>query len=179
MNNVMVDVETYGTAPGCVIRSIGAVVFDPIAGGMGDEFYFNIDEATCTGVGLIKDEDSVKWWAAQSPKAQEIFCSDPFPLKDVLQAFVKWFQKSQGIFVWSQGANFDEPIIQAALRACDIKAPWKFYDVRDTRTAYEMARFNVFNIRRTGVHHNALDDARHQARCVQLAYAQLYGGRKA
>lgn len=29
--SVMLDLETWGTRPGCDIRSIGAVVFDPVS----------------------------------------------------------------------------------------------------------------------------------------------------
>lgn len=33
--NLMIDLETWGTEPGCDIRSIGAVVFDPLTGKIG------------------------------------------------------------------------------------------------------------------------------------------------
>lgn len=33
--SVMLDLETWGTEPGCDIRSIGACVFDPLTGGVG------------------------------------------------------------------------------------------------------------------------------------------------
>lgn len=42
MNNVMLDLETFGTQPGSVIRSIGAVVFDPFSDKLGKEFYVNM-----------------------------------------------------------------------------------------------------------------------------------------
>lgn len=32
MIHIMLDLETWGTRPGCDIRSIGACVFDPVAG---------------------------------------------------------------------------------------------------------------------------------------------------
>jgi len=177
--NCSLDLETWGIAPGCAIRSIGAVMFDPISGEIGNDFYFNIDDDSCIKAGLVKDEYTVKWWNKQSVAARDSLLVNQLPIEEVLLGFVRWFRKSKGIFVWSQGANFDEPIIQAAFRACDIEAPWRFWDVRDTRTAYEVARFNQFGVRRTGIYHNALDDARHQARCVQLAYANLYNGRRA
>lgn len=42
MLHVMIDLETWGTKPGCDIRSIGAVVFDPLTGMLGNdpESYF-------------------------------------------------------------------------------------------------------------------------------------------
>ena len=39
--DVMVDLETWGTKPGCAIISIGAVSFGP--DGLGEEFYTALD----------------------------------------------------------------------------------------------------------------------------------------
>lgn len=80
------------------------------------------------------------------------------------------------MFVWSQGANFDEVLLSCAMRAVKVVPPWKFSDARDTRTAYDIAGFNSYAVKRAGTYHNALDDAKHQARCVQGAYAKI--GRK-
>jgi hypothetical protein len=175
MQNVMLDLETWGTRPGCAIRSVGAVMFDPHTTNIGDEFYANVDDASCLDLGLIKDESTVKWWAAQSQQAQDSLKEDPLPLDEVIKRFRTWVIRSRGVFVWSQGANFDEPIIQAAFTVTRMQAPWKFWDVRDTRTAYDMSGFDPRTVRRAGTYHNAVDDARHQAICVQRAYAKNNG----
>ena len=61
--------------------------------------------------------------------------------------------------------------------ALDVEAPWKYWDVRDTRTIYELARFDLRSLKRSnGVHHNALDDAKHQVIGVQQSYSRLYNG---
>ena len=177
MNNCMVDVETWGVRPGCAIRSIGAVIFDPIAGGVGAEFYANVDFHSCALAGLVVEPDTEAWWKGQSQAAQDALTINPVPLRDVLENFVKWFSRNQGIFIWSHGANFDEPIIQAAMHAVGVKAPWRYSDVRDTRTVYELARFDLRSLKRSnGTHHNALDDAKHQVIGVQQSYSRLYNG---
>lgn len=176
MNDVMVDLETFGTTPGSVIRSIGAVVFDPYSDDMGTEFYVNIQDESCVSAGLTKDQSTIDWWKRQSPKAIQSLLKDPVSLTEALVNFNAWFYKSKGMFVWSQGGNFDESLLAAALRAVDMVQPWKFWDSRCTRTAYSMAGFNTKVIKRAGTYHNALDDAKHQARCVQGAYAKI--GRK-
>lgn len=38
--HIMLDLETWGTEPGCDIRSIGACVFDPVAGTIGGDIPF-------------------------------------------------------------------------------------------------------------------------------------------
>lgn len=168
--NVMLDLETWGTAPGCAIRSVGAVLFDPHSDEMGAEFYANVLDESCVSAGLVKDESTVAWWGRQSQKAQDSLKKDQEPIADVVAMFHHWFRLNRAIFVWSQGGNFDEPLWSAACRSIGVKVPWKFWDARCTRTAYDMGGFNPFTIKRQGTYHNALDDARHQARCVQAAY---------
>lgn len=176
MNNVMLDLETWGTRPGSSLRSIGAVVFDPHTDEIGpNEFYANIMDDSCKQAGLTKDDQTVEWWSRQSQKAQDSLVESPLTLTEVASSFNQWFRKQHGIFVWGQGANFDPVLWECAMRAVQMPIPWKFYDVRDTRTVYDVAQFDSRSVRRTGTYHNALDDARHQAVCVQRAYAKING----
>lgn len=175
MNNVMLDLETFGTAPGSAIRSVGAVVFDPNTSALGPEFYMNVDDASCTVAGLTKDASTVAWWAKQSKAAQDSLLVEQKPIADVLAAFAAWFSKNRGIFIWSQGSNFDEVLLGCAYRKLNMRQPWKFHEARDTRTAYDISGFNSYNVKRVGTYHNALDDAKHQAKCVQMSYAKVAG----
>jgi hypothetical protein len=154
--NVMLDLETWGTAPGSALRSIGACEFDPHTDQIGEKFYANIADESCVEVGLIKDASTVAWWGRQTKQAQDSLLV--------------------GVFVWSQGANFDQPLWEAAVRPLGMRTPWKFTDSRCTRTAYDMGGFNPYVMKRAGTHHNALDDAIHQAKCVQGAYRKRNGG---
>lgn len=171
----MLDLETFGTAVGSAIRSVGAVVFDPHSSKMGAEFYMNVDDASCTAAGLTKDAGTVAWWAKQSKTARDSLLKDQYPIERVLEQFSSWFRTNRGIFVWSQGSNFDEPLLSHAYRAVKQRSPWKFSDARDTRTAYDISGFNSYAVKREGTYHNALDDAKHQAKCVQMSYAKVAG----
>ena len=71
MTHIMVDLETWGTTPGSDIRSIGAVVFDPVAGTLGNEFYVNVVGGE--KVGLTRDPETEEWWADQSEEARGAF----------------------------------------------------------------------------------------------------------
>lgn len=171
----MLDLETFGTAPGSVIRSVGAVLFDPNSDRTGAEFYLNIEHDSCLKRGLTVDAATEAWWRRQSRAAQDALLVDPKPLPEVVDEFAAWFRKSGGVFLWSQGANFDEVLWGYAIRSVGYKPPWKFSDARDTRTAYDLAGLNTYSIQRKGTYHNALDDAKHQARCVQMSYARVAG----
>lgn len=172
--HVMMDLETWGTRSGSALRSVGAVVFDPKETGVDAEtFYANIDRQSCSDMGLTEDASTVAWWDRQSAEAEATLAVDQRPLREVVRDFNRWFRATGCAHVWSHGASFDVVLWEWACLACDEKEPWKFWDVRDTRTLYHLAGVDLKSVPRDGVHHNALDDAVHQARCVQLAYQTL------
>lgn len=173
--DVMCDLETYGTSPGSIIRSIGAVTFDPWREDAREEtFYANICHASCEAAGLTSDQSTVDWWANQSAQAKaHLEAPEPRPLADVVSDFHRWFRRNAGRYCWAQGSNFDPVLWEAAARAVRVGVPWKYYHVRDTRTAYDLARLDPRTITRAGTHHSALDDARHQVRCVREAHRRL------
>lgn len=173
MNSLMLDLETFGTIPGSVIRSIGAVAFDTHSDQLGVEFYANIEHESCLGFGLTVDAKTEAWWADQGPEAQAALLIDPKPLRQVVIAFDIWFAAFGQPLVWSQGANFDEPLWAAAIRSVGMTPPWKFWNARDTRTAYDMAELDYKAIKHSGTAHNALDDAKHQVQLVQMAYTKI------
>lgn len=172
--NVMKDLETWGTRPGSALRSIGAVTFDPFDPEAGGEtFYRNIDDESQLAAGLVKSESTIKWWQNVPVAAQKVLTKDQRPLQEVVDEFHAWFNKHKGLWIWSQGANFDTVLWECAAMAVGRSVPWRFSNVRDTRTAYEMGRLEVYKMARKGTHHNALDDAKHQVVCVQAAYRRI------
>jgi len=179
--HVMLDLETWGTAAGSAIRSIGAVVFCPETGKLGNEFYTNVSDESCLALGMVKDSGTVKFWAEpKNAKANAQLAIDPLPIEEAVRRFSQFYITAGGDFVWSQGGNFDEPLLGYAYRLLGLGAPWKFWASRDTRTAYHYGkrtgRFNEFAIKRAGTYHNALDDAKHQAMCVHKATVAIIRG---
>ena len=168
MTHVMLDMETLGVRPGSVIRSIGAVVFNPKTGELGDEFYANVTQASCEKVGLTCDASTLIWWEQQSDAAKAALEVDQRPLMDVLFDFHNWWASAKGEFIWSHGASFDEVLLGCAYRANKVEPPWKFWNVRCCRTVLALGNRTVGKDR-TGTHHNALDDAKSQAKAVAAA----------
>jgi hypothetical protein len=173
MQDVMLDLETFGTSPGCVIRSIGAVVFDPKTGQLGPEFYANVDRNSCEFLGMTVDASTEAWWKRQSLAAQAALLKDPVPLHDALRSFSVWWSTYGGERVWSHGANFDQPIMEAAYPLVGMQAPWSFWNSRCTRTLFDIAGVDTRKMSAGEVKHNALDDARIQARAVHLCFQRL------
>lgn len=171
--DVMIDLETWGTKPGCAIRSIGAVLFNPYGEGIDAEFYRNVSRASCDEWGLTVDPQTEMWWANQSKAAREALDHDQASLVDAVKDFEAWYKSFETMRVWAHGSVFDVPIWETACLAVGGRqAPWGFRDVRDTRTIFDVAGIN-YTAMRSGVDHHALDDARSQARAVQRAFRKI------
>ena len=185
MSDICHDLETFGKAPGCVIRSLGAVAFDrrdstiePATGGYLGYFYAVIDRASCEAVGLIVDPGTEAWWnEPEQALANAALLAEPGqPLPEVLDDFDEWYRlwapvADKADCLWSNGPSFDEAILAAAYAACGREPPWRYNAGRDCRTIYDLAGVKLTHT--SGVHHHALDDAREQALLIQRAYRKL------
>jgi hypothetical protein len=166
MSHVMIDLETLGTVADAAIASVGAVLFDPKTDWIGDHLHVHIDLDSCVFHGLHIDPATVIWWLGQSDEARKTLIAGQVraaPLPEALSAIARFIPPDST--VWCNGASFDFPILASAYRAIKKPAPWKFWREMDLRT---LKGINPgMKLAREGVHHNALDDARHQARLVQ------------
>jgi exodeoxyribonuclease VIII len=165
MNNVMLDLETLDTKPTAVILSIGAVFFDK--SGLGKEFYRTITLDSCLAAGLTISGSTFEWWMGQKGEARKALFDNPSPLLDVLVYFGDWLHKnaeSEDVKVWGNGADFDNAILQHAYNRVwpTSSTPWKFWNNRCYRTVCGLHGRGPR--KQEGVHHNALDDAKSQAK---------------
>lgn len=167
MRDLMIDIETLGTAPGSVILSIGAVAFDAETGEFGGEFYVEIDPQDAARVGLTIDVSTVKWWTEQSAEAQKAAFGGHTGLNAALlslSAFVEFQQPSR---VWAKPPSFDIVLLESAYRAAQLTIPWSYKTPRDCRTLFDLTGAVQPDV---GTAHNALDDAKSQALGVVAAY---------
>ncbi|EPH5727949.1 3'-5' exoribonuclease domain-containing protein, partial [Escherichia coli] len=175
--HLMIDLETMGKNPDAPIISIGAIFFDPQTGDMGPEFSKTIDLETAGGV---IDRDTIKWWLKQSREAQSAIMADEIPLDDALLQLREFIDENSGEFfvhVWGNGANFDNTILRRSYERQGIPCPWRYYNDRDVRTIVELGKAIDFDARTAipfeGERHNALDDARYQAKYVSAIWQKL------
>lgn len=175
----MLDLETLGTEPGCVILQIGGVAFD-LKGGTGlHHFYTNVSIQSCLNAGLHVKGSTVEFWLTQDEDARKgLLEPKPILLAYALGDFCRWFVDTGCRYVWGHGATFDPPIFaEAWSRALPGGLPWEFRDVRDTRTIYDVAgQLGWEPPRRTELKHIAVEDALYQVRCVQSAFLYLRKG---
>ncbi|EJT8585776.1 3'-5' exoribonuclease, partial [Escherichia coli] len=175
--HLMIDLETMGKNPDAPIISIGAIFFDPQTGEMGPEFSKTIDLETAGGV---IDRDTIKWWLKQSREAQSAILTDEIPLDDALLQLREFIDENSGEFfvqVWGNGTSFDNVILRRSYERQGIPCPWRYHNDRDVRTIVELGKTIDFDARTVipfeGVRHNALDDARHQAKYVSAIWQKL------
>ncbi|MGI1993285.1 3'-5' exoribonuclease domain-containing protein [Escherichia coli] len=175
--HLMIDLETMGKNPDAPIISIGAIFFDPQTGDVGPEFSKTIDLETAGGV---IDRDTIKWWLKQSREAQSAIMTDEIPLDDALLQLREFIDENSGEFfvqVWGNGANFDNTILRRSYERQGITCPWRYYNDRDVRTIVELGKAIDFDARTAipfeGERHNALDDARYQAKYVSAIWQKL------
>jgi hypothetical protein len=164
----MCDLETLGRRPGCTILSIGAVKFSISNAALGGTFYVNIDPKTCAAAGLVNDPETVAWWKKQSQQAKDSLLTNRVPLRTALEQFTAWLEDCGPLKerkVWGNGPSFDNAILGHAYMVCGMPQPWPFWGDRCFRTIKGMYS-TVPMVTRPGVHHNALDDAVHQAQHI-------------
>ncbi len=160
--HIMLDLETMGKSPDAAIVAIGAVAFDPEARRLGDTFYVTVDLESAVRHGGRIEPDAVMWWLRQSDEARAALHLDPQPIEAALLDFSRWVEK-QGMYaeVWGNGSDFDNVILGTAYDRAEIPRPWHHRQNNCYRTLKK--RSGIRPPAREGVHHNALDDATHQA----------------
>lgn len=175
--NVMIDLETLGTSPGCALLSIGAVVFSP--GGLGEEFYQEIDYRRLYGLNV--DPATLMWWHNQPPILRDrLFTPNrskkllPDALVDLSAWLAEVTEDPTDIGIWGNGADFDNAILQVAYAHTGLNPAWKFWQNRCYRTLKNLAP--QIELERIGEHHNALDDAKSQAVHAITLLKHLVGG---
>ena len=164
---VMVDIETLGLEPGSAILSIGAVKFD--SAGQTDEFYREIDVRTCEEAGLIIDIETLDWHIIECSTFSGRTLTDGVKLATALKDFYVWAEDADEY--WANSPKFDATMLEAAGEPFGVSMPWEYYELRDVRTIKTFP--GVEEPEFDGTEHNALDDAKHQARIVSEALQSL------
>lgn len=182
MEHLMVDLETWGTDVGCMIRSIGAIPFDlwgkhatsKERGALEDRpfFYANIADDSGFALGLVKEPKTEKWWSDQNPSAQALLKQNQRHIYDVLSHFARFYEQHGVKYIWSRGNQFDISILLHAFKVCGLVAPWTTYhrSVMDTRPIYLV--MGEPQVEYDGIPHYALDDSEREILKLQKAVSQ-------
>lgn len=163
---VMIDIETLGE----VILSIGAVVVRD--GGLAEEFHQKIDPTSCERLGLTCDAKTALWWMAQPDDARKLAVDRTGEeelrngiarLNHFIHQARTYFTPRASLRVWCKGASYDFPRLEKSFELCGQSPDWKYWEQNCYRTLKNCLP-HIAAPEREGVAHDALDDAKHQAR---------------
>lgn len=189
--HISIDIETLGNTSYAPITQIGAVAFRD--GEIEGEFEAAIqpkwyDNAAVKPLFKI-DADTMMWWMSQSRDAQLAAFSGTTDLFTALLGFRTWCwdcKADSKVRIWAKPPQFDCTIIRNGYKALQVLDPnfdgqpgWSHWEERCLRTLIEVFP-RIKRMERQGTHHNALDDARHQARQIMAGLQlkkELYGNR--
>lgn len=171
--DVMVDLETLGTSPGCIILSIGATTFDERF-----QFYEKISLQDSDRQGFMEDPETMAWWSKQEPIVYAEATNGEKTVQEVLGEFSDWYKRlpATNVFIWGNGADFDLPILREYYTTMKMKAPWKPFNGRCYRTLKNLYPKITVTRAAAAVKHNALMDAIFQAQHACAILSQHFHG---
>ena len=165
----MIDLETLHTRPHAVILVLAGIKFNRYKQTFStfeeipkeDIFYRKIKVRSCLKIGMEIDPKTLSWWKKQKLEIRnEAFGAPRDKIEDVLSLFSKWVQKTTDpnyVKIWGHGAGFDCSILKEAYIRCELKAPWNFWNERDTRTLYDIANIKTNELPSQSKHHALYD----------------------
>lgn len=187
MKHIMLDLETLSSRTDAAIVSIGAVKFSPNTH-LEDETAMRVPER-CLDIRIDLDSamahghvsgSTLKWWFKQDAMAvHKTFNgpeNKPMGLTEAMEAFYDFTRGC--VYLWGNGANFDNPIIRNAWsKVSQAEFPIAYNRDLCYRTVKELVPLSALSlmpsIPKVGTAHNALDDAIYQARTLQAMYGVM------
>lgn len=149
----MVDLETLDTSPTSVLLSVGIVKFDLPNKTIIEQFeiYPSIEDQLKAG--RTVSESTLLWWMGQSEEARTAMrCSKRVGASlcaERVSLFVRGVRT-----IWSNGGDFDIPMLVSFLTTFNQSAAWPFWNNRCFRTFMALRK-----TRKTPAAHTALEDA--------------------
>jgi 3' exoribonuclease, RNase T-like len=162
MAHLMIDLEGLATGPDTTILTIAAQAFDPFGSGYYDQHYYARVTLESQENRAI-DDGTIAWWATQPEHAREEAFGeqDRIPLDQALDELGRLIWHSK--MIWAQGPTYDCNILEHAYKSYGKALPWKYYQVRDSRTVFSL--WPELPIPPTS--HHALEDCRRQISMLQ------------
>lgn len=157
--HTMIDLETFGTSPQAMIRTIGAVKFDIDSFEIIDKFHAAIRTESALRYGRL-DAGTLDWWLEprQAEANARIVAMDKVEMDEALVGFHNWL--GQDAKVWGNGSTFDIVILRSAYAATALDCPWKYKNEFCFRTVKNMVF--VAPPPDTGMVHDAIADCIYQ-----------------
>lgn len=184
--NIMIDIETLSTRPDACIVSIGAAAISDTFTELGAEFYQPVriysESPRYEHFNGTVDKGTMAWWDEQDEDARAVLTLTPDHL-DLKASLIKLSNylieqgaaSTEPLFMWSNGAAFDLPILRRAYADEGLEFPWLYGNERCMRTLCNLTVCRQVFYDRPKTAHHALEDARAQARHLMRCVNVLKG----
>lgn len=144
MQNVMIDIETFGLETSAVVLAVAARPFS-LSGndGGGEGSFFSLVDIVPQFMRERKaSRDTLRFWESVPAEEKEWMRgmdAAPHPERMLLslENFLSRVAGDGGLCLWAQGSDFDFPVLRslsAQFLKRDILAPFDFHNIRDVRT---------------------------------------------
>ena len=170
--HIVVDIESLSTDRNAAIIDLGATVVD-FNGGQVSQFQTYIRSAEQQDCGKFDiDPGTVDWHTKQDPGFIDLCESAGVSFQEAATNFAAWIAAQSDyveLHFWSQGKDFDFPILENLFKAAGVQVPWTYSRVhclRDLVWLNPAARLKEKNPNP----HKALSDAVHEANQLIAVY---------
>lgn len=178
--DVMVDIETTGTAPNrSNIIQIAAVKFNYDTGEVCHEFF---DRCLHLVPWRSWDEGARIWWNQQKRSILEGITARSENPVGVMNLFIDWVGFN-GARLWAKPSHFEYPFIESYCTDFNLPNPFDYRSAIDMRSfirgglgSFEISS-EIENIPFQGDAHNALHDTLHQLRVLFAARERINASR--
>lgn len=168
-NNLMIDIETFGTDNDAVVVSIAAIPFthDKI----GEKIYFNVlPISSQLEMGRNIAQETWNWWSERSvnPVSKPTLGNLLLPYMIELSSFILDVMDDNPDFrIWSNPPQFDIAIIEDLYQSVDLKPVWNHNHQCDVRTVKKsLGKERMADIVNEDPH-NPVKDCEYQIKLVQ------------
>lgn len=147
-SNVVLDLETLGTEPGCKIIQIGAVSFQVKPEDKSllvlDTFNALIKRHSEKQSLFQEEADALAFWARQPASAQEVISTGNEDITEAIERFTIWLAAQRNhnpqkhLNLWGNSPSFDCVLLKHVITKLGYAVPWQFYEEFDIRTIYNL-----------------------------------------
>ncbi len=176
--DVMIDIETLSIRPNAVVASIGFCHFSAREGAIYSQEHIRLDIDVQINDRRHVDPKTLKWWLKQPfSTINETFFGLTSPVDGIRALdcvpFVAANRKRFKARYWAKSPQFDAIILEDLAAQYGVTVPWRYDELRDARTIYELGGVDVRQFFDGTAAHNAVNDAIAQAKAVSMAFRSL------
>jgi len=185
MIDLMLDIETLGRGPGCIVPQAAIVPFHLDGPILSDEetnkftFETKLHIGEQLALGYVIDEETYKWWMSQKAEIRiEVFSGTitVSTFKELLEQYLAKVKVEYGDYcIWASAPKLDYGCLSSILAPPGGEYPVSYRAERDVRTLKDTVTRLKPNFKwpRTLYNHNAIVDCKSQIVTARAGFGYL------